>query len=575
MVLIILSWIYILFTTINLGFVLDRILVLKNKDFVITSFLGLFSVTVLASIWAIFGRINVEFHIFLLLSNLVVVLKFKNEIADIYKNFYLELRNIGKFLKYYLAIICILIVAQCSTAPYVIDNETYYIQTIKWLNEYGFVKGLVNLHLFLGQTSGWHITQSVFSFSFLYGNFNDLSGYCLLLGMICSIIKLNSYYAEKKNFNFLLIGAFPFASIFYFQFISAPSPDMPVYVLTFLIFFLFLENCKNCSSEKFIIITTLVLYLLYIKYSTLPYILIPIILLALNFKILFSNFAKVFIIAATVLGLFTTKNYILTGYPLFPINIFNIDLPDYAFPLEIQKYYFDKLQNYGYSIYKVPIDSFSRFELLEHWINLPKLKGLMNKLIVVLTLIVPVFIYKFQNKTVYWLLYFLMIAQLILLFAISPQYRFFMNFIIFFGTFCFIAIVKSKKNIQLVLATSLIPIVILLFVPINLGRLSANKAMIKTNTISLVNIFVPSKNSNSTSNYKVIQLGNLRYNSPLKKSVIWATGDVDLPSVSIRHVKLHRRKFKVIPQMRTGDLKGGFYSKRVEDENYLNFNNFR
>ena len=321
MVLIILSWIYILFTTINLGFVLDRIFILKNKDFVITSFLGLFSVTVLASIWAIFGRINVEFHIFLILSNFLIFWKFKKEIADIYKSFYFELRNLSKFLKYYLFTISILIVAQCCTAPYVIDNETYYIQTIKWLNEYGFIKGLVNLHLFLGQTSGWHITQSVFNFSFLYGNFNDLSGFCLLLGMIFSIIKLNSYYAEKRNFNFLLIGAFPFASIFYFQFISAPSPDMPVYVLTFLIFFLFLENFKNCNSEKFTIITTLVLYVLYIKYSTLPFVLIPVILLINNFKVLSTALWKTSILSVTIILLFIIKNVFITGHPLFPLKL--------------------------------------------------------------------------------------------------------------------------------------------------------------------------------------------------------------------------------------------------------------
>ena len=93
MVLIILSWIYILFTTINLGFVLDRILVLKNKDFVITSFLGLFSVTVLASIWAIFGRINVEFHIFLLLLNFLILFKFKLEIIYLFKRFWLRIQS--------------------------------------------------------------------------------------------------------------------------------------------------------------------------------------------------------------------------------------------------------------------------------------------------------------------------------------------------------------------------------------------------------------------------------------------------------------------------------------------------
>ena len=77
MLLIFLSWIYILFTTINLGFGLDKILDLKNKNFVITAILGLFSATVFASCWAIFGRINIEFHVFLLLLNLILFFKFK------------------------------------------------------------------------------------------------------------------------------------------------------------------------------------------------------------------------------------------------------------------------------------------------------------------------------------------------------------------------------------------------------------------------------------------------------------------------------------------------------------------
>jgi len=50
MALIVISWIYILFTTINLGFVTNKIIGLKNQNFVITSILGLFSVTGLASI---------------------------------------------------------------------------------------------------------------------------------------------------------------------------------------------------------------------------------------------------------------------------------------------------------------------------------------------------------------------------------------------------------------------------------------------------------------------------------------------------------------------------------------------
>jgi hypothetical protein len=117
MLLIILSWIYILFTTINLGFGLDRIVKLKQKNFVITSILGLISTTILASIWAFFGRINIEFHVFLLALNCLLFLKYRSEIRLKYQLFVEELKNLKVPLQLFLGAITILIIAQGSTAP--------------------------------------------------------------------------------------------------------------------------------------------------------------------------------------------------------------------------------------------------------------------------------------------------------------------------------------------------------------------------------------------------------------------------------------------------------------------------
>lgn len=141
MILLLLSWIYILFTTINLGFFLDKILKLKVQNLTFLSILGLFSTTIMASFWAIFGRINFEFHLALLLLNCALFLGNKKAIISIYKNFFLELKYFDKTLKILLGLIALLIVAQCASIPFIIDNESYYIQTIKWINEYGFVKG--------------------------------------------------------------------------------------------------------------------------------------------------------------------------------------------------------------------------------------------------------------------------------------------------------------------------------------------------------------------------------------------------------------------------------------------------
>lgn len=563
MLLLFLSWIYILLTTINLGFFTNKFLVIKNTDFVITSILGLFTTTIIASIWAIFGRINIEFHLFFLVLNLFIFIKYKSEVKLIYFNFNEQLKQLTFSLKVYLIVITLLIIAQCASIPYVIDNESYYIQTIKWLNEYGFVKGLVNLHFFLGQVSGWHITQSVFNFSFLYNNFNDLSGFCLLLGNLFAIEKLNNYFTNQ-NKNYLIVGLFPIATIFYFQFISAPSPDIPVYVFTFILFFYFLENFKNVTVETFNLITILVLFSIYIKNTSAVFVLIPIFLFVVNYKLLSKNIVKPIAIAFLVLTLFITKNLIICGSPVFPSKFFEITTLDYSIPDQIEHFYYDELKLYGYFLTSQQYDLMSKWELLIQWLSLPKLNGLFNKAIVLLIIICPFFIYRFFNKKAVWILYFLMIIQLLILFATSPQYRFFMNFILYFSIFCLICIFKNKKAITFLLFTSLVPTIIVLFFPINLNQFSNYKFMLKISNFSSKNLILPYKNSKYDSAFEPIVNGNLKYNSPIENSFFWGSGDGDLPCVNKDQIAYFEKYFYIKPQLRTKHLKDGFYPKKVK-----------
>ena len=562
MILIAISWIYILVTTINLGVGFDKLMNLSNKNFVITSVLGLFSTTILASIWAIFGRINIEFHIFLILLNIFSFLKFRNPIIDLYKSSLLELKQLPKRLKIVLGIVSVLIILQCASIPFAIDNESYYIQTIKWLNEYGFVKGLANLHLFYGQMSGWHITQSVFNFSFLYKNFNDLSGFCLLLGNVFAILKLNEY-SKNDNKNYLLVGLLPLFNIFFFQFISAPSPDIPVYIFSFIFFFYFLENFKQITSETFGFLLILALFLLYIKNTTLTFAVFPLILLVFNFKSLSGKLLKPILLSTLIIVLFFIKNLIICGSPLFPSKIFTAIATDYAIPSRIQTFYYDNLKYYAYFITAEQYNSMSVWDLFIKWITLPKLNGLFNKLSVFLILVLPIFIYKFKNEKALWLLYFNMILQIFLLLITSPQYRFFIHFVLFFSVFCLVCLIQNKKLLNAVLVLSQIPIAIILFFPFNISKLSNHKSLMEISTFSINNIVFPYQNSKSNTSFETIQLGNLKYNSPQKNTFLWAGGNGDLPCVNKKQIDTFEKNFQYIPQMRTNELKDGFYAKKI------------
>ncbi|MEP6932291.1 MAG: hypothetical protein ABI850_19865, partial [Flavobacterium sp.] len=400
MVLILLSWIYIVFTTINIGFYTKKIFGLKNSNFVIYSILGLFTTTLLAGFWAIFGRINIEFHVFFLILNIGIYLRFKAKIELIYKSFFQELQSMRLSLKVILFSTTLLILAQCASVPYIIDNESYYIQTIKWINEYGFVKGLANLHIFLAQTSGWHITQSVFNFSFLYNKFNDLSGFCLLLGNLYAFPHLNAYFKNKES-NHLIIGLLPLANIFFFSFISTPSPDLPIYIVSLLIFFKFIENYKNFNPETFNLIAILVFFAVFIKTTSIVLVLILLVLFIKHYKILIPKIAKSVIIGLLVLFLFLIKNTIISGYPLFPAvsNIFSFD---FQIPVTMAHFYYDETRTAAFSLTENQFKSLGFFEIFKIWISRPGLHGIFNKTILVLLVITPVFIFKFFNKKPFW-----------------------------------------------------------------------------------------------------------------------------------------------------------------------------
>jgi hypothetical protein len=562
MLLLILSWIYILITTVHLGYGTARFLKLNATNFVVTSILGLFSATMLGSIWAIFGRINIEFHFFLLAINLLLFWFYKKEICAIYYSFTTELKALNNSLRWYLLGITVLIIAQCAAKPFIIDNESYYIQTIKWINEYGLVKGLANLHIFFGQTSGWHLTQSIFNFSFLYSNFNDLSGYCLLLGSVFAIFRLDSYFEKSEKID-LIIGLLPIANVLLFQFISAPSPDLPVYIFSFILFYYFITDFKAPSSSSFTIQVLLTLFILFIKPTAVALLLIPFLFLIANFKLLKNKLVPSILISLLVFALFIIKNTIITGYPLFPTQLISVNSFDFKVPNELIAFYFDETKLYGFYSSQNEFHAMSWFQLFIKWLTINKINALFNVTSILLVLFSSLFIYKFQNKRSYWLLYLVMVLQFGLLLFTSPQFRFFIHFLLFFGFLLLSSFINSKRSVLFFLFGSGLLVLIMVLVPLNLSVFTTNKLLSENSTFKLNEIIFPHTNTKKQNQFYKAKIGNLEFNSPLDNSFFWGTGDGAVPCVNTQQLEYFKNQFHYIPQLRTTHLKEGFYSKKI------------
>lgn len=561
MLLILISWLYIAWTIHLWGTAGNHVLHLKISLPIVQTTTGLALLTFFAGTWSIFGRLHWEFHSVLLVLNFIIAWRYSSEWITGIRQTIDRFISLNLFLKSYFIGIAVLILAQCASAPYVIDNESYYLQNIKWLNEYGMVKGLINLHFFLGQLSGWHIAQSALNFSFLYDRFNDLSALFLLYGVFFSVQQLQQYFESGKRHQ-LIVGLFPLASVLLFQFISAPSPDVVVYVLTFVIFFLFVDHYANPTKEVFAQLTLLVLFTLFIKNTAMTLALLPAFWFVLHFNSLKSSFPKIVLLCSATLGLFIAKNLIICGVPVFPSKLFSGAYFDYSLPVEIEHFYYEELKKYGYFLTTENYDSFSKWELFLRWLQLPKMNGLFNKLGIALLLIAPLFFLKIKEKA-YRVLYFVLLIQMGLLFATSPQYRFFLNGILWLGCLGVSLFFYKRKTIHTLLLISAIPLLVFVFVPMNLNRFSNYKFMLTLSHFESEYIISPHANSKYDMTFEKVSEGNLEYYSPINHDFFWGTYNGPLPTVNKDQVEYFKTYFHLIPQQRSTDLKDGFYSKKL------------
>ena len=558
MLLILVCWMYIFLTTLNFGFLYGYFFKIEKYDLSIHYIFGLFTYAIITTISAFFIRINVEYYTIILIINILLIFLFYNKVKlhliKLRESFY----NFNLGFKLLYAFLFLISLVQSSTKPYLLDNESYYIQTIKWLNEYGFVKGLANLHMFLGQNSVWHILQAGFNFPFISNNFNDLNGFLLVVMSFLFIEKINKC---NHNIQSLNLGLTLLFIVFYLQFVNAPSPDLIIFLITPYLFYIFTEKYKKITTNDFKTLFSLTVFLCFVKVTTVLLLILPLVLYVKHFNHLKKETGLYIILSLVTLVLFISKNSIISGYPLYPLKQFgDIDL-DWKVPNDIISFYkpgthLDSMNN-GDDL------SLSFFEKLKFWLFLPKLDGLFNKIYFILLITSPFILSKLKNRAPFLIIYLIAVSQFILLWYTSPQYRFFFVFIAFLSIQCISFIIKKEQlKITLIVfatITSAIPI----FISINLNTVTNNNFGMKLNTFKIENIIVPEKKSKTITEFTKYNMDGFEFYSPDEDVFFWATGDCDLPCVNKKQIEYFKTYYKYIPELRTKDLKDGFRSKKT------------
>lgn len=553
-----------LFISVGMGSLLFAIAKPKNLVFLILS--GLFFQLLLIHFWGLFFATSTVFYAFNSGFSASLILVYRKEIRILFKQSFKDFQNWRTFTKLIFGLIGIAALMQSSVSPYLPDNESYYIQSIRWVNEYGLVKGLANIHPFFGQMSGWHLLQSSFNFGFWVDFLNDLNGFLLVVVAFFGFDRLN-HFSKERNLPDLFIGFIFITSIFLFRFLDAPSPDLPVYLIFPLMVWIFINEFEKPSKEYIFLLFIFGLLLVLSKISSFPVLMLPIVLLfkSREFK---KAFPIVFMLCITALTAFCSKNYIITGYLLYPSNwLGELVNPDWKMPGQLQQLYYDYTQFHAFNSPETELEDFKNWSPLtkfQKWVFSPKLHGFFNQLILALLITFPLWIRK--NKAFFWI-YLTGFCQFMILYFTSPQYRFFFHIILVLGL---IVVSLQIQQFRLrKLKSMLLFSIILVFVPltfnINFKAFTNNKFMrTTTKTFKISYLLKPHKNSQYKYKYKEITEGNFKYNSPVNTH-LWLTGDGQLPAVNQLMVNFFKEEIQLRPQLRSERIKDGFISLKTEE----------
>ncbi|WP_312388957.1 LIC_10190 family membrane protein [Chryseobacterium sp.] len=427
MLLLFLSTILIIPTLMGLGKIFTFFS--EEKSISRNILIGILGTSLLLAIKAFFGAIDFYTEIISLSIGLFSFFYYK-----LYKDFY----QFSKKEILLLSTVSLIILFCSSFHPYILDHFGYYVPTIKWLREFGMVKGISNLDLTLGQMSIWHIFQAGFS------HFSD--PFLRMNGILLIIYTL--YIIEKKSW--IQLCFIPVLLLFS----QSPSPDLPVIVFSLIILNEILKENKN--------INFLFAFSVFVFAIKPTMIWLPILSFLYSILIIKSSF-KNLIPGSLILILFFLKNIWTFGYPIFPVAIGDLGISWKPNPevLKISSQY-AVLKTYDMQYSYSKIQQFSDFDYIKNWLFLHGIKSKINILFILSLLIFIIFTFIKKNK-ITTLICISIIIKSILVLSFSAQYRFFIDvfFVIIFVMF--LHLINQKKSIILFSGLSIFFVLFLSF----------------------------------------------------------------------------------------------------------------
>lgn len=420
-----------------------------TPSFTYVSMTGLMLIALLGQIISIFYPTNFQDTLFSIPILLIICITDKNYREEI-KSIFANIRNASPLLLTAGTILYLLFLLLSAGPVIMDDSESYHIQAVKWIQEYGSVPGLANLHLRYGFHSSWFNIIAFFSPG---GNQNFFSSSNSFIGILLTI-HLIIFFQKKKTENNTSLALASILLILllllFWPFLRANMQNSNYdYIFTVCTVFLFMAAVNNEEKRILPILFIWPVFLCSVRILYFP----TLILTVYAAHHLFTQkklkqLALLVILSLLLIVPFFVRNMILSGYPVYPSKFGKIIYFDW----DVSVSQIDSLLNYIKNYNRINNRSLSIEEIQKipfpNWILLwAKHLFYYDKILVIASL--PGMFYAIthlreRSLTVYQkIIGLFLFVQIIVWFIVAPDPRFiygvffclsFLSFVIIFST---------------------------------------------------------------------------------------------------------------------------------------------
>lgn len=301
---------------------------------------GMCMLTVYAQVFSIFYKVGAIALLLVIAADIVFFFIIKAQLILKLKQCFLDKDRVNVVFGMVICAIIGITVLKLTALPVRhYDSSLYHAQSIRWIEEYGIVKGLGNLHNRLAYNSSFFAFQALFSFSFLLGKSLHTVNGLITVVFLCYAVCSAKVWKNKK---FAISDFVRLGIVIYLlsETLSYSSPGSDILALGLVLYIM----CKWISywedrENRLLLYTELCILAVWAVSVKLSASMVVFLAIYPTVSILKNKEWKQLVLyILTGVGIilpFLIRNVLISGYLIYPypeLNIFDVDwkMPAYT-----------------------------------------------------------------------------------------------------------------------------------------------------------------------------------------------------------------------------------------------------